>query len=114
MFKKGNQESVGKGRPIGSKNRLSKAIEIFESLGMSPLTEACKELAKITDPETRFNCYMELASYAHAKPREPLNVDMEGIESLVIIRKEKVIEVEVEKTSMQTALSTSITPTEAT
>lgn len=85
-FEKGNK--LG-GRKVGSKNKLTKATELFESLGMSPLVEACKELAKLTDPKERFDCFMELASYAHAKPKDKQEIEMSGTEGLVIIRTEK-------------------------
>ena len=88
MFKKGEVANPS-GRPIGSKSKLKKAAELFESLGMSPLEEACKELAKITDPEIRFKCYVELASYAYAKPRDKQEIEMTGLDQLVIIRSEK-------------------------
>jgi hypothetical protein len=89
LFQPGNQASVGKGRPVGSKNKLKKAAEIFEALGISPLEEAAKELNKITDPEVRFKCFVELASYAHAKPRDKQEIEMTGLDQLVIIRSEK-------------------------
>ena len=83
-FEKGNEFS--KGRPKGAKNKLTKATELFESLGMSPLAEACKELAKLTDPKERFDCFMELASYAYAKPRDKQELEVSGLDQLVIIR----------------------------
>ena len=81
------------GRPIGSKNKWQKAHEVFQAAGMEPLADACKELSKLTDPKERFDCLMELASYAYAKPRDKQEIEMTGLDQLVIIRKEKVIDV---------------------
>lgn len=85
-FAKGNK--LG-GRKVGSKNKLKKAQELFESLGMSPLEEAVKELNKLTDPKDRFDCFMELVRYVHPVPKDKQEIEMTGLDQLVIVRKPK-------------------------
>ena len=87
MFEKGN--NLSKGRPKGAKNKLTKAAELFESLGLSPLAEAIKCIAKVDDEDKKAKLYLELASFAYAKPKDKQEVELTGLDQLVIVRAPK-------------------------
>jgi hypothetical protein len=51
--------------------KLKKAIPLFESLGISPLTEAIKEIVKIKqDPAKKAALWLDVASFIYPRAKE--------------------------------------------
>jgi hypothetical protein len=87
MFEKGN--TLGTGRPKGSKNKMTKAVEMCEELELNPIAEAIKELKEVDDHEKRAMLWLKVADFVFAKPKDKQEIEIGGLEQLVIVRKEK-------------------------
>jgi hypothetical protein len=85
MFNKG-QSGNPKGRPVGAKNKLSKAIEICEQLGLNPLKQALEGIQKLDDGPEKIKLLFDACKFIYAIPKEKLDIDLTGIGDLVIIR----------------------------
>lgn len=88
MFNKG-QSGNPAGRPKGAKNKLTTAIELCEQLGLNPLKEALIGIQKLDEGPEKIKLLFDACKYIYAIPKEKLEVDLNGIGGLVIIRTEK-------------------------
>jgi len=89
MFKQGESGNPA-GRPKGSKNKLTKAVELCEELGLRPMEEAIKGVQALDEGPEKIALWLKVCDFVYAKPRDKQEIEMSGLESLVIIRKEKI------------------------
>ena len=81
------------GRPKGSKNKLTKAIELCEELGLRPMEEAIRGIQKLDEGPEKIALWLKVSDFVYAKPRDKQEIEMSGLESLVIVRREKPIDI---------------------
>jgi hypothetical protein len=79
-FEKGNP-----GRPIGSKNKMKQATELFESLSFNPLADAIAQLKLLPDGAKKTELLLKIAEFVFVKPKS-VEMEVTGLDSLVIVR----------------------------
>lgn len=87
MFNKGESGNP-LGRPKGSKNKLTKAIELCEELGLRPMEEAIRGIQKLDEGPEKIALWLKVSDFVYAKPRDKQEIQLEASTGLVIIRTE--------------------------